>query len=80
MDHYTPQEVAGKVAAAVLASPLSKRAVAEAAGIPATTFQRKLKGATEFHFSELLRLAEVLGVHPSKLAPSAFLPSMAVAA
>lgn len=80
MDHFTTQEVAGKVAAAILASGLSRRSVADAAGIPPTTFGRKLKGLVEFTFSELLRIADALGVKPSAFTPTAFDPRLKVAA
>ena len=73
MDHTTAQELADKVAASILRSGRSKASVAAAAGIPRTTFQRKLDGYTEFSFGELLRIASVLGVPPATFVPSAFL-------
>ena len=80
MDHFITQEVAGKVAAAILESGISKRSVSEAAGIPATTFGRKIKGHVEFTFSELIRIAEVIGVKPSEFTPTAFDARIGVAA
>lgn len=72
MDHKPAREIADKVAAAILRSGRSKASVARDAGIPYTTFGRKLDGHVEFTFSELLRLAEVLGVAPSSLVPAEF--------
>lgn len=72
MDHSTTQEVADKVAASILRSGRSKSSVAAAAGIPITTFNRKLDGHSEFTFGEVLRVARALGVAPSSLAPAAF--------
>lgn len=73
MDHSTSQEVADKVAAAILRSGRSKSSVAAGAGIAQTTFTRKINGHVEFTFGELLRIAADLGVSPSTLTPSAFL-------
>lgn len=75
MDHTTAQEVADKVAAAILRAGASKSSVASSAGIPSTTFGRKINGHVEFTFGELLRIAEALGVSPSTLTPSAFRPT-----
>lgn len=77
MDHTTTQEVADKVAACILRAGVSKASVASAAGIPSTTFGRKINGHVEFTFSELLRIAEAVGVAPSTLAPSAFRQAVA---
>ena len=72
MDHSPAQELADKVAACILRSGRTKTFVARAAGIPTTTFDRKINGHTEFTFGELLRIAAVLEVAPSALAPAAF--------
>lgn len=79
MDHNPAQEVADKVAAKILHSGRSKSSVALAIGMPATTFNRKIKGHVEFSFSELLRIASELGIAPSALAPSAFSQTQAAA-
>lgn len=73
MDHSPAKEVADKVAASILRSGHSKAAVAAAAFIPLTTFNRKINGHTEFTFGELLRVAAVLGVEPSEFTPKAFM-------
>ncbi|GLU91303.1 helix-turn-helix domain-containing protein [Agromyces sp. NBRC 114283] len=73
MDYTPTREAADKVAAAILRSGRSKASVAQAAGIPHTTFTRKINGDTEFTFGELLRIAEVLEIAPSNLTPSAFM-------
>ncbi|QDZ15815.1 helix-turn-helix domain-containing protein [Humibacter ginsenosidimutans] len=72
MDHTPAQELADKVAACILRSGRTKTSVADAAGIPHTTFNRKIKGHTEFTFAELLRIAAVLNVAPSTFTPYAF--------
>lgn len=74
MDNFPAKELADKVAASILRSNLTKAHVAREAGIPYTTFQRKINGHVEFTFSELLRIAEVTGTAPSKLIPNAFKP------
>lgn len=81
MDHTPAQELADKVAASIFRSGRSKASVATDAGIPQTTFGRKINGHVEFNFSELMRIAEVLGVPPSTFTPTAFRsPREAVAA
>lgn len=72
MDHSPAREVADKVAANILRSGRTKASVAAAAGIPHTTFTRKINGHVEFSFGELLRIAAVLDVSPSAFTPSAF--------
>ena len=72
MDHSVAKEIADKVAASILRAERSKASVASAAGIPQTTFTRKINGHTEFTFSELLKIAEVLAISPSAFAPATF--------
>lgn len=72
MDHSPAQETADKVAATILRTGRSKASVAADAGIPQTTFGRKINGHVEFTFSELLRIANALGVSPSTFTPTAF--------
>lgn len=72
MDNSPAKELADKVAATILRSGRTKASVARESGIPKTTFARKLDGHVEFTFSELLRIARVLGVSPSLFTPSAF--------
>lgn len=73
MDHSPAQELADKVAACILRSGRTKASVATAAGIPHTTFNRKINGYTEFTFGELLRIAAALDVPPATFTPSSFL-------
>lgn len=73
MNHSIAQELADKVAASILRADRSRRSVAAAAGIPATTFKRKIDGHVEFTMGELIRIARVLDVSPSTLVPPAFL-------
>ena len=75
MDSQITAETADKVAAAITRSPHSKSSVAQAAGIPYTSFTRKINGHTDFTVPELARVAKVLGVPPSSLLPAAFTPA-----
>ena len=72
MEHSPAREIADKVAASILRSGRTKASVAAAAGIPHTTFNRKINGHAEFGFAELLRIAEVIEVSPSEFTPTAF--------
>ena len=59
----------------------SLKSVADETGIPYATFFRKTRGHTEFQFSELLKIAEALGVSPAAFTPPVFRPrSMQVVA
>ena len=64
---------ADKVAASILRAGRSKASVAAEAGIPYSTFCRKLDGHTEFTIGELIRIAKAVGVPPSEYAPAEFL-------
>lgn len=70
-DHPTDW-TAKTVAQFVLISGKSKHQVATEAAIPYATFNRKLRGGSDFNWGELLRLAEVLNVRPSKFTPPQF--------
>lgn len=59
------------VAQAVINSPKSALQVATEAAIADRTFYRKLK-VGGFDWDELLRIAEVLGIHPSTFTPPEF--------
>lgn len=50
----------------------SKKWTAQKAGIALTTFHRKLNGGADFTVTELIRIAQVLGVHPADLLPGQF--------
>lgn len=50
----------------------SKISLSRETGITYATLNRKLAGKTEFSFSELLLLADALGVPPSKFTPPPF--------
>lgn len=60
------------VAQAVLNSGMSKNRVATETGIPYRTLDRKLRGASDFTWRDLLAIAEVLGINPAKFTPPAF--------
>lgn len=72
MDTNPAPELADKVAASILRAGRTKTSVARDAGIPNTTFGRKINGHAEFTFSELLRIATVLDVSPATFVPAAF--------
>jgi len=52
-------EVADRVAAAIVSSPYSKAQVARLAGIAATTFDRKIRGKSEFTLTEIVAIARI---------------------
>ena len=69
----TADWTAKAVAQAVINSGKSRLQVATEAAIPDRTFYRKLTPAGGgFSWDELLRIAEVTGVHPSRFTPPAF--------
>lgn len=72
MDNNPAQEIADKVAAAILRAGRSKVSVADSVGIAPTTFNRKINGHVEFTFSELLRIARALDVSPAAFVPTSF--------
>lgn len=71
-----PLEITGrtaeKVAALVARSNLSKPTIAKKAGIPLTTFNRKIAGDTDFYIPEIYKLAGILEVSPGDLLPKEF--------
>jgi len=61
--------VAERISAAITRADRTRAWVARNAGIPATTFGRKLNGDTSFTVRELARIAQVLGIKESDLLP-----------
>ena len=53
-------------------SSRSKMSLSDETGIPYSTLNRKLQANAEFTFSELLLIAEALGVRPSQFTPPEF--------
>ncbi|NMW66012.1 hypothetical protein HHJ78_11000 [Mobiluncus mulieris] len=53
----------------------SGREISEAAGIPYGSLLRKLDSDREFSFTEILRIAGVLDMHPAELLPDEFKPN-----
>jgi transcriptional regulator with XRE-family HTH domain len=70
-------EVARRIAATITNKNRSKLSVADAAGIPNTTFDRKLRGASHFTIDEVARVADALDIHPGKLFPPSLLSDVA---
>lgn len=68
----TPDTSAARVATAIADAGKTIKGTADAAGIPVTTFRRKLDGHTDFTVTELGRIAAALDVPPSSLLPMAF--------
>lgn len=60
------------IEAAMTAAERTKTWTAAKAGIPPTTFQRKLREGASFTVPEVARIAKALGVHPSELLPAVF--------
>ncbi|MBB3158233.1 lambda repressor-like predicted transcriptional regulator [Microbacterium proteolyticum] len=77
MDHSLAKLTADKVAASILRAGRSKASVASAAGIPNSTFGRKIDGHVEFTLGELLRVARAVGVSPSEYVPAEFVEAKA---
>lgn len=73
------QEVARNIAAAITQKDRTKKSVAESAGIPLTTFNRKINGQGQITITDICAVADALGINPADLAPSALTHS-AVAA
>lgn len=63
---------AKSVASEILNSGRTKQWVSDQTGIPYPTLNRKLAGKTEFKFSELFDIAQLLGVRPSEFTPPVF--------
>lgn len=80
METNTTAEIALKVAAAIGRSAHSQRAVAKEAGIPSTTFTRKIGGHTDFTIIELISVARILGLALEDFLPSGTPVRSAVAA
>lgn len=80
MINLVSSEVGTAVLDAITAAGLTKLQVAEESGIPYPTLNRKVAGKSEFSFSELLAVSEVLHVSPAVFTPKAFVPRPKVAA
>ncbi|WP_066303319.1 helix-turn-helix domain-containing protein [Arthrobacter luteolus] len=78
MDTYS-NEAARNIAAVITRKDRSKKSVADAAGIPLTTFNRKINGHGDFGILELAAIADALQVHPTELLPAAFTQRVAAA-
>lgn len=66
------EEVARNIAASITRKNRSKKSVAEMAGIPLTTFNRKINGHGDFGVTEIAAIADALDVHPGSLLPAQF--------
>lgn len=50
----------------------TKKWTADRAGIPETTFRRKLRGGADFTVGEVARIAKALSISPGELLPPEF--------
>lgn len=66
------KRVALNVSRAIVESGQTKKHVSEVTGIAYTTLGRKLAGGTEFTFTELKAIADLVGVAPSHFTPDEF--------
>jgi hypothetical protein len=57
---------------AILDAERSQQWVANKAGIPVTTFRRKLQGQADFYLGEVANIAVALNLNPSDLLPADF--------
>ena len=78
MINSVASEVGSAVDAAIKTAGRTKVSVSEESGIPYPTLNRKVAGKSEFSFTELLAVAECLGVHPGQFLPTSFV-ALAVA-
>lgn len=79
MSNPTIDWTARAVREAIADAGRSKTSVCDETGIAYPTLNRKVAGKTEFSFSELLLIAEALGVSPSEFTPPPFQRKYAVA-
>lgn len=70
MDHHTAS-LGSVIRGRIEAAGYTVRSAALAAGIPHSTLDRKLRTSDQFTFSELARIADLLGVRVSELAEAA---------
>lgn len=70
MEKNTTAEIALKVAAAIGRSAYSQRAVAKEAGIASTTFDRRLRGQSDFYIVELISIARILDLSLEDFLPT----------
>ena len=72
MSNQVVEWTAAAVREAIADAGRSKTSVSDETGIPYPTLNRKTAGKSEFSFSELLLIAEALGVSPTRFTPPPF--------
>ena len=80
MSNPTIDWTARAVRDAIADAGRSKTSLSDETGIPYPTLNRKAAGKVEFRFSELLLIADALGVSPSIFTPPQFRASRSAAA
>ena len=61
--------IADRISAAILHSGKKKNHIAKTAGIPLSTFMKKLKAEGEFSLGEIMAVADAIGVPAHELMP-----------
>lgn len=64
--------VPGLIEGQIRKADRTRKWTAERAGIPETTFRRKLRAGADFTVGEVARIAKALSISPSELLPSEF--------
>jgi lambda repressor-like predicted transcriptional regulator len=72
MSNQSIDFTADAVSKAITGTGRTKTWVSDQTGIPYSTLNRKLAGKADFTFSELLLIAETLGVSPAAFTPPQF--------
>lgn len=77
MNTEPPTTVAGTVRLRITESNETQERVAFSAGIPKTTFSRKINGHVDFTTTELFDIARFLRIPPADLLPATFFGTVA---
>ena len=64
--------VPGLIEGQIRKADRTRKWTADRAGIPETTFRRKLRAGADFTVGEVARIAKALSISPSELLPSDF--------
>lgn len=80
MNNQVTEWTAQAVRDAIADARRSKTSLSDETGIPYPTLNRKVAGKSEFSFTELLLVAEALGVSPHQFTPPQFQSRVGAAA
>lgn len=70
MNQTINEEIADNVRRLIRNEDRTKVSIADESGIPYPTFKRRLSGKSDFRVSELVYIAEALGVTPAEILPA----------